>query len=225
MATEPIVFDIKKVVRDPEVNPLAIADAMDLVTDKEWREWLVEACAEEAGVKGSQYQQQRDKLMAVQVGLTNPDVFDEWTLFNACCIAFNHRRSNFEWLDKPSYLELAWGCEVLRGLNQTATFGPQILRFIGAIMLDDGLAFFPWIGGDGIVLCEEPEGVWAKGVVDDDLCALGKQVRSVWESGPLKELAPGRVDDNNTLHVQLAQIVAAQEYIRSQKPRTLEAYS
>lgn len=203
---------------DTEINPLRVADELDAATGKEWRDWLPEAIRDFVGL-GEDDVQAMDKIMAVQVGLTNPDVFDNWKLFYACTIAFNHRRVNFSWLDKPSVLELAWSCEVLRGLNQQQNFGPSVLRFIGAAMLDDGFAFFPWIGGNGLTLCDDENGEWAKGITDDRLCELGKRVRVLWEAGKLQDLEPSDVDDEDEFQVQLAKVVRAQAYIRSQHPR------
>jgi len=205
-------------LKGPQVNPLKVADVLDAATSKDWRDWEPEAIREFIDLPASEVQP-LDKIMAVQVGLTNPDVFDTWTLFYATTVAFNHRRVNFEWLDKPSIPELAWSCFVLGGLNPAGSWGPDVLRFIGAEMLEEGLAFFPWIGGDGIVLCDDDHGEWAKGLTSPDLCALGKKVRGIWQDGELQDLEPSDVDDSDPLQAQLIKIVRAQKYIRMQEPR------
>ena len=157
--------------------------------------------------------------MAVQVAMTNPDVFEDWHLFLPVCTAFNHRRANFEWVDQPSYLEVAWACVCLRGLEGQHQFGPGVVRFIGAVCIVEGLVYFPWTGGEGIHLCEGATGEWARGLVDPELCKLGGEVRTRWEAGELQELEPSDISEDDSLQVQLAKIVAAQAYIRAQKPR------
>lgn len=204
-------------VSDPGANPLAIASAMDEATNYEWRDWLPETCRDFAGLNEDDVQQ-LDKLMAVQVALTNPDVYDSWPLFVSCVIAFNHRRVNFEFLDKPSVVELAWGCSVLNKLNPSGIYSPSVLRYIATTMMLDGLTFFPWAGDGGYVLGAEGE-TWSHGLVDAAAVReLGTKVKKLWDDGELTTLEPSDVDPTNPLHVQLSELVRAQKYIRSQKP-------
>lgn len=213
---------VKVLLREPDLNPETAADMLDEVTAKEWRDWLPEMLWDYFNIKEDDVQP-RDKIMAVQVGLTNPDAFSDWKVFLACCIAFNHRRVNFEWMDKPSYIECAWACEVLKSMQPTQVFAPEVIRFIGSVMLEDGVAYFPWIGGDGILLGEGDNGKWAKGLIEESVTKLGTHARAAWESGDIQHLEPSEVDDENAEHVQLAKLVNAQAYIRAQRPRTEEA--
>lgn len=222
MATAPTRSEgLESLVRDPEANPVAILHAMDEATSREWRDWLPETVADFVGLVDDDVQQ-RDKVMAVQVAATNPDAFDVWHAFNACVIAFNHRRVNFQWLDKPTIPELAWGCVAMRKIGQHA-FGTEVLRYIASIMIDDGLTFFPWIGGEGLVLCDDGQ-EWSRGLMSSpEICELGRKVKAIWDSGDLTELEPSDVDPENLAHVQLSSIVRAQTYIRSQKPEGKKA--
>lgn len=207
---------LKEAVKQQTANPLTLASLMDEATSREWRDWLPETVREFVKLGDSEVQQ-LDKLMAVQVALTNPDVFETWPLFLSCVVAFNHRRVNFEWLDKPSILELAWGCTVLNKLAPGGSYGPEVLRCIGAAMIEDGLVFFPWTGGDGYALGEGP-GEWAKGLIDEETVSeLVKAVRASWRSGELTDLEPSEVSPTNAFHVQLRELVAAQSYIKEQQ--------
>ena len=209
---------LPRVCRNPEANPLAIREVLDATTAHEWRDWDPAAIRDFVGIKESDVLL-TDKILAVQVAVTNQDVFNDWDLFLHVCTAFNHRRANFEWVDQPSTMEAAWACTCLRSLEGGHQFGPGILRFIGAVCLVDGLVYFPWTGGSGLHLCEGDTGRWARGLVDPDLCAVGSKVRELWESGKLQELDPSDVDETDQLQAQLGKIVAAQAYIRSQLPR------
>ena len=180
-------------------------------TGKEWRDWLPETCFAYAGVAEDD-EKTRDAIMACQVALTNPDAFDVWHCFNSCAQAFNGRRVNFTWLDKLSIPELAVGCTALRRLNPSMGFGDDVLRFIGAAMAVDGVVFFPWVGGAGFALGED---AWNRGLFDaEEVHGLAKKMRKVWESGALTGLQPSDVDPENPYHVQLAELVRADEYVR-----------
>ena len=217
------ISDLRSLCIDPEVNPLALAEALDVATSQDWRDWEPEAIRDFASIPATNIQAM-DKVLATQVGLTNPDVFEDWHLFLPVCSAFNHRRSNFEWLDLPSYLETAWTCIVLRGLNNQSQFGPGVLRFIGSLCIVDGLVFFPWVGGDGLSLCRGDTGTWAKGLVDEDLCKLSTELESRWNSQELQELVPSDINERSPIQVQLAKLVAGQAYIRAQNPREPSEY-
>jgi len=212
--------DLRKVVHDPEANPLALADGLDQATQREWHGWLPEVVQDYCHLRDSDVQQ-LDKVLAVQVCLTNPDVFEDWTLFHHTTTAFNHRRVSFEWLDQLSVLELAWATTVIRALAPGLVFGPGIRRYLGAVCLDAGLLVFPWVGGASLSLCTEP---WSRGLVDPDCDTIAKQVQAAWEAGELQELAPSDVEHMDPLHVQMHDIVAAQAYIRAQKPRDPGSY-
>jgi hypothetical protein len=196
---------IKELCQNPEADPVALAHNLDQacgVTHDGWRNWEPEMLASFTGLSRKDVQQM-DKLMATQVAVTNSDVFEDWHLFHHCAVAFNHRRANFNWLDRISYIEAAWACECLNQLAPAHSYGPGILRYLKAICQHDGLVFFPWVGGDGLSIGHE----------------LVTKVKTAWDAGSIKELAPSDVDDTNILHVQLAKLVNACEYIRECKKR------
>lgn len=162
-ATSALVRLVSKV----EVDPVDVGRAMDVATHKEWRDWLPETVREFCGL-GEDDVQQLDKLMAVQVVLTNEDVGDEWPLFQACVSAFNHRRSSFMWLDKPSYLELAWAGRCIHRLKPNLIAGPHVLAYIAAVKRNDGVDTFPYDDftlGDPIIpsgTYDELDPVWVQ---------------------------------------------------------------
>lgn len=217
------VSELRALCLEPEVNPLALAAALDSATSEEWRDWESETIRDFVSLPKDEVRC-LDKIMATQVGLTNPDVFEDWHLFLPVCSAFNHRRSSFEWLDLPSYMEAAWACIVLRGLNNQTQFGPGVFRFIGSLCIVEGLVYFPWVGGDGLSLCRGDMGEWAKGLVDEDLCKISTELESHWNAQELQELTPSEINEQNPLEVQLAKLVAAQAYIRAQQPRDPSEY-
>lgn len=212
--------DFKTLAKDREANPIVLAQKLDDASKKEWRDWLPETVKDFCGL-GEDDVQQLDKVLAIQVALTNVDAFIDWQLFHACCIAFNHRRMNFDWLDKPSYLECAWGCTVLRALRPNTDFGPGIERFICAVMLEDGLVFFPWTGGEGIALDDGEHGRYVSGLAD---CQdLAKDMRKVWDAGVIKSADPAElpdVDEKDLHHVQLAKLMNGAAFIRANEGKT-----
>lgn len=213
----PDLAALKTLVHTSETNPLAIADAMDTATQKEWRGWDPVSLWDYLETPEDDIAQ-KDKILAVQVALTNPDVFEDWQLFSHVNSAFNHRRCDFEWLQECSPLELAWTCSCLRALSRNQ-FGPDVLRYIGAVCAEDGTTYFPWTGGDGILFCEDPYREWFRGLVDPVNCEIASRVREHWKSGALAELAPSTVNESDPFHVQMAKVVAAQSYIRAQRQR------
>jgi len=199
--------DLQSVCKDPDANPVSLAKLLDESTGKEWWDWEPETVAHFAGLSKLDVQP-LDKLMAIQVGLTNPDVFEEWVLFHHCAVAYGNRRVNFTWLDRISYLEAAWACEVLKELNPQHSFGPGVLKYLEVICNHDGVIFFPWIGGEGLMV----------GVEDN----LARRLKEEWQKGTLADLAPSEVDDEDMFQVQLAKLVNGCEFIRlhrKQKPK------
>lgn len=210
---------ISSVAKDPSCNVVLLAHRLDEATNKEWRDWLPETVRDYAKVGDDV--RALDTLMAVQVALTNVDVFDDWQLFLSCCIAFNHRQVNFEWLDKPSYLECAWACSALRTLRPNVEFGPSVIRFLLAIMLEDGLVFFPWTGGDGIALDDGESGKYVRGLTDCQ--ELAADMRKVWAAGVVKGMDPAEhadVDESDAHHVQLAKLMNGAAYISANEGKT-----
>lgn len=199
---------LEDALADSQVSPVSLASALDDTYGPQWREWEPTLLRSELHLPDDAAQS--DKVFAVQVAVTNPDVFDCWTLFLPVTIAFNHRQVNFDWVDQPSYLECAWACVCLRKLQPTGSFGPEVHRFLVAICLEAGLAFFPWTGDEGII----PGEFAAKGVAN--VVELGQRVRDIWKKGELQDLRPSQINETDPLQEQLAKIVAAQEYIRAQ---------
>lgn len=211
------------VCQDNEANPLAVVEVLDQATDREWRDWEPAMLREFVNLAEDDVQQ-LDKVMACQVAVTNPDVFEDWALFHHVGVAFNHRRCHFEWLDKMSVLEAAWACVALRGLEGNHQFGPGVVRYLGALCIEEGCVYFPWVGGEGLHLCHGALGEWAKGLVDPELCAFGDKIKEAWQKGQLQDLEPSDIDESDGFQVQLSVIVRGQAYIRSQKPRNPEEY-
>lgn len=210
---------ISTLAKDPGCNVVLLARELDGATHKAWRDWLPETVRDYAKVGDDV--RALDTLMATQVALTNVDVFDDWQLFLSCCIAFNHRQVNFEWLDKPSYLECAWACMALRALRPNKEFGPSVIRFILAVMLEDGLVFFPWVGGDGIALDDGESGKYVRGLTDCQ--ALAADMRKVWAAGVVNGMDPAEhadVDESDAHHVQIAKLMNGAAYISANEGRS-----
>ncbi len=189
--------DLKTLCRAQYAHPAALAQKMDLATGRGWRDWLPETVRAFVGMPVEEVQQ-LDKLMAVQVVLTNPDVADNWALLSAVVSAFNHRRSSFEWVDKPSILELAWAVHALNQI-QRREFQPEALGFVRSVMMEDGCLLFPW-STPMVTTDIEPEAT--------------AKLTEMWAGG-LADVKPSDVDDENLVHAQAAKLVACQEYIRA----------
>ena len=172
------------------LSPASLVRFLDEATGKEWRDWLPESIDQFFGKLSTQ---QLDYVMACQVAVTNADVFEDWPLFHHCAVAFNGRRCNFGWLDRISYMEAAWACEVLKELAPGHDFGPGVIRYLRAICTHDGLEQFPWIGGGGIIL-------------------TGGLPAATLEA--VKELKPSEIDEEDPHAVQLLKLICGYEYIR-----------
>jgi hypothetical protein len=210
---------LKAVCADHEANPIAIATALDVASNKEWRDWEPETLRTFIGF-GDEIVQQMDKVMAVQVAVTNPDVFEDWTLFQATVNAFNHHRCDFENLSPPSYIEAAWACVCLNKLAPHI-YSPEIIRYLAVLCWEAGLVYFPW--SDPKIDMDDQ----SRAVLDGDRrgglsglirldSALVVDVKSLWEGGA-KDTSPSAISELDPVHVQLAKLVAAQEWIRAQK--------
>ena len=212
MKTAEVRAKFKRMAHDQLANPITLAREMDDATNKEWRDWLPETLQAHTELTDEDVLQ-LDKLLAIQVALTNVDVFEDWTLFCACNSAFNHRRANFEWLDKPTYLEAAWTCHVLLSLRPNTKFGDGLLRFLTTLCIEDALVYFPW-SNPPIALDNKND--YAKGFCD--VSHIVEQTRKVWDSGVLQDAAAEAtsVDEEDPLHIQTARLVAGQAYIKAQ---------
>lgn len=189
--------ELKALCKQPHANPVVLGQKMDLSTGQEWRDWLPETVRHFVGLADSDVQQM-DKLMAVQVVLTNPDIADNWTLFAAVVPVLNHRRASFEWLDQPSMLELAWAVACMNRI-QRREFQPGVLGYIRARMLEDGLLVFPW--SEPAVTTEfEPE--------------LTKRLETAWANG-MSEVTGSEIDERDPYQAAAAKMVACQDYIRA----------
>ncbi len=204
--------DLKKVCEDPEANPVAVADALDQASQQEWRDWLPETLLSFIGLASHQVQQM-DKVMAVQVALTNPDVFEDWTLFNSVSVAFNHSRVNFDWVQPLTSLELGWTCVCLHRLDRNRhTIHPDVQKLIGTTMMTEGLLFFPWSNPE-ITLPGNP---LFQGLIEDD-GSLVAEVKKLVADGMLEKAKPSEVDEHDPLEAQAGKLVAIQAYINGQK--------
>ena len=204
--------DLKKVCEDAEANPIAIADALDQASRREWRDWLPETLASYIGLAGHQVAQ-LDKVMAVQVALTNPDVFENWSLFNAVSTAFNHTQVNFDWVDPPSYMQLAWTCVCLHRLNQNHdALHPDLQKFVGICCMNSGVLYFPWSNPP----IELPGNPLFQGLSTDDTVILA-EMKKLIAGGMLENTKPSEVDEADPVEAQAAKLVAAQAYINAQK--------
>jgi hypothetical protein len=174
-------------------NPLKDGPALG----KEWLDWLPETVFEEFN---ADTQLKQDYLMALQVAMSNPDAFDDWQVFNALIAPFNGRQASFEFMDVPDYKEVAWTCEALRGLKPNVEFGPAVLRYIEAICHHDGIAFFPWVGGTGFVIADDP----------------GKRCQELWERvKDAKLLGESGLDPEAPLDAQVLALSQGVEYCRT----------
>lgn len=178
-------------------TPMALAAALDEATSGEWRAWLPEMLRDFIGL-GPGNVQAMDKVMATQVALTNADLGSEWPLFLAVSSAFNHRRANFEWMDAPSYLELAWTCRCLRDLAPSLVLDAEVVGLLTTICTHEGVVYFPW-SNPPVRVVDDMVSAWLAGV---------------WEQG-LKDTALSEVDEHDVRAVQAAKLVAGQEYIRA----------
>jgi hypothetical protein len=218
--------DLIKVCQNAEANPIAIANAMDEASQREWRGWLPETIRSYVGLRESDVQQ-LDKLMAVQVVLTNPDVFEEWTLFQHVLEAFNHRRVSFEWLEEPDYIEAAWAVHCIHRIDRNLhTLHPDVQKYIGCICIKDGLLVFPWSNPKIVPTTNE----LFMGLVPEEK-EHAKTIEGVEQAitnGLLDNNVPDEdleVTDTNTLDVQISKILAAQRYFHMQKPEDPGEYT
>ena len=194
---------------DPDISPLAVAKRLDAETDREWRGWDPVALREHCKLHEDDVQQ-LDKLMATQVACTNQDAFLDWPLFTHVCTAFNGRRCNFGYLDKPSATEAAWTCVCLRALAPYQ-FGPGVMKYLTAICVDEGILYFPWTVNKGLDGFEPAQAPWAHGLMDPNVEVVATVKRAI-EHGAL-EAAIGEIDESDKVQAQMAKLTAIQKYI------------
>ncbi len=194
---------LRALCKNQYAHPGALATQMDQATGHEWRDWLPETVREFIGLAVGDVQQ-LDKLMAVQVILTNPDVADNWALFSAVVPALNHRRASFEWLDKPSMLETAWAVACMNQI-QRREFQPGVLGYIRSLMLEDGWLLFPW-SEPAVETEHEPEAT--------------KQLVAMWAEG-LADVTSSAIDETVLVQAQAAKLVAAQDFIRANEKQCM----
>lgn len=204
--------DLRKVCEDAEANPIAVADALDQASRREWRDWLPETVRSFIGLTEDQVLQ-LDKAMAVQVVLTNPDVFEDWALFHHVAVVFNHRRANFEWVDPLSSLEMAWACHCIHRLDQNRhTLHPDLQKYVALTASFDGLLVFPWSNPEIVI----PGNPLLEGLVDDDP-PLVAEIKKLIAGGMLEKAELSEVDESHPVEAQAAKLLAAQTYINAQK--------
>jgi hypothetical protein len=204
--------DLKKVCEDPEANPAAIADALDQASHNEWRDWLPETLRSFIGLTEDQVLQ-LDKVMAVQVVLTNSDLFEDWTLFHHVAVVFNHRRADFHWVEPLSSLEMAWACVCIHRLDQNRhTLHPDLQKYVGMVAMTDGLLIFPWSNP----VVELPGNKLFEGLVTDDEITI-REVKKLLAGGMLEKAKMSDVDESDEVEAQAAKLLATQTYINAQK--------
>lgn len=201
---------------DFRASPLTLARHLDSSTGREWRGWEPEALIHYLAISDDNVAA-RDMALATQVACTNPDSFTDWPLFVHLNSAFNGRRANFEHMDVPESYEAAWTCTVLRALQPSMSFGPGVLRFLTALCLDNGLAYFPWtvdsplFATDGLVTAEQP---WSEGLVAP--FPRLKDLKAVIAAGGL-DVKPEDVDLTDPFLAQLNKLLAIASYVADQQ--------
>jgi len=212
--------DLKKVCEDPEANPIAVADALDQASHSEWRDWLPETLREFIGLTEDQVLQ-LDKVMAVQVVLTNPDVFEDWTLFHHVAVVFNHRRADFNWVEPLSSLEMGWACVCIHRLDQNRhTLHPDLQKYVGMTAMLEGLLIFPWSNP----VIELPDNKMFEGLVTDDEITV-HEIKKLLAGGMLEKAKMSDVDESHPVEAQAAKLLAIQTYINAQKSDDPGAYA
>ena len=212
--------DLKKVCIDPEANPIAVADALDQASRREWRDWLPETLVSFIGLSADDVVQ-LDKVMAIQVVLTNPDVFDNWCLFYPVVTAFNHMRANFDWAEPVSFLQLAWACHCIHRLDQNRNaLHPDVQKFVGVCIIEDGLVYFPWSNPP----IEIPGNPLFQGLATDDTVILA-EMKKLIAGGMLEHAKLSEIDERDPIQAQAAKLVAAQAFINAQKSDDPGAYA
>lgn len=188
-------------------SPLVLAATLDAQTSHAWRAWEPEDFVHELKLDKSDVHF-LDKLLATQVCATNPDVFDDWTLFHHVATVFNGRRANFGYLDELHTEELAFTCYCLTKLNPGHGFGLAVQRYIAAICLVDGLLYFPWSDPPIDVTTFSP----LQGIVDKELTKTVSELKPHVEK--LASLEHSDVDNHDVFQVQLQKLVAVASYIK-----------
>ena len=186
-------------------DPVVLARMMDEATHREWRDWDPAAIRDFVRLTDEpEHQPQLDKLCAVQVVLTNPDLQDNWGLLCAVNSAFNHRQAHFEWMDQPSPFEMAWTFRCVKALVPGFQLGAEGLAFVVALCKESGMVYFPW--------CSPAAEVHVGG----DLVPVSA-VKALWEQG-LATVTAGTLKpeyDEDPVMAQAVKLVLAQDFIRA----------
>jgi hypothetical protein len=183
----------------PHANPIKLVSDLNRGTNDEWVDWDPAMLRDALAVSCDTCM---DKIMACQVAATNPDVFHDWDLFYHACTALNHHGANFGWMQPPEVAELAWACYCLRRIQPNEPFGGDVEAFIKTVCTEDGLVFFPWTGGRGLVVQEGKLAQQLQQTWEDGKMPEGKVLSGDWESG-----------DPSPLRTQVTSISGANAYI------------
>lgn len=201
--------DLIKLLADPLCDPRELGPALDAASNKEWRDWLPETLRH--WYSGAPAGHNHDKVMAVQVIYTNPDVWEDWHLFLPVCAALCHRGANFTDFEPVTTAEIAWACTCLKALDSTHDFHDSTRKFIAMTAIDDGLIVFPWAGLD---LSIDPT---CRGLCAQDAQAveLAHNVKSAFDAVP--GFPPDQVvhDPLNPVETTLARLFALRSYVAS----------
>lgn len=201
--------DLLKLLGDPTCDPRELGPALDDASHKEWRDWLPETLREwyPKDPAGNNH----DKAMAIQVVLTNPDVWEDWPLFVAVASALCHRGADFTALEPPTTAELAWACTCMKALNTTHDFHDSTRKFIALSAVHDGLLIFPWAG---LNLAEDP---CVRGLCSQDAQAveLAHQVQSTFDAVAGSPADDVTHDETSAREASLARLFTIRSFVEA----------
>jgi hypothetical protein len=192
------------IYQQPGADPVRVGADLDLQTRREWRDWLPETLRDYTELH-DEADPRFEKVMACQVALTNPDVFDTWPLFVTVTAAFNDRLPSFRHLDVPEVAEVAKTCKCLRAMAPH-DFSETLHRFVGVLCAESGLLYLPWMP----LRLWEVEGL--AGLYDGN-AELGKRVAHAWDSGALQVVEDSQTEDTDPLAVQCRMLIAIRNYL------------
>lgn len=199
--------DLQKLLADRYCDPRELGPALDDATNKEWRDWLPETL--QSWYPGTPAPENHDKVMAIQVILTNPDVWEDWTLFLPVCAALNHRGANFTEFEPPTAAEVAWACTCMKSLNNTDDFHDSTRKFILLTAIDDGLLVFPWAG----LNVATDKSVLGLSSQDSQAVELASTVQKVFDAIPGTPPDDLKHDELNPREAMLSRLFAIRSYV------------
>ena len=199
--------ELTQLLADPQCDPRELAPLLDDASNKEWRDWLPETLRH--WYENMPAGHNHDKVMALQVVLTNPDVWEDWHLFLPVCTALCHRGSNFTDFEPATTAEIAWACTCMKALDNAHDFHDSTRKFIALTAIDDGLLVFPWAGLN-LALDPTCRGLCAQ---DSQAIDLAHLVQSAFDAVP--GFPPDTVthDHLNPVETMLSRLFALRSYV------------